>query len=157
MGWRTLIVVLVPLALSGCGPRADGSTAWERFSDGYMSHQNRIPYHVLSEKRKRDRQRREIERVVVAHHQAAQAVSLGEPKQQVLAKLPDQTVLGSRGKEREAILANGQLVEVYYFRSGNISDGRTTNEEFTPYVFIDGKLMAIGWMAFNALDLSRSE
>lgn len=82
---------------------------------------------------------------------------MGEPEHQVLAKLPDQAALGGRGKEREALVANGQLIEVYYFRSGNIPDGRITNEEFTPYVFIDGTLMAVGWMALNAMDLSRSQ
>jgi len=39
----------------------------------------------------------------------------------------------------------GVLVEILYFRSGWQSDGLTTDDEFTPYLFNDGKLVAVGW------------
>ena len=39
----------------------------------------------------------------------------------------------------------GVLVEIHYFRSGWQSDGIITDDEFTPYLFNDGKLVAIGW------------
>lgn len=161
---RTLVACAVALALSGCGPRADGSTFWERFGDGVMSHPSMRGYLVqrqqrerLHQERKRQHQQQEIERTIVAHHQAAQTVRLGETRSEVLAKLPDQSSLGSAGKPHEAIMIEGRPAEIYFFRSGRTSGGRTTNEEFTPYVFIDGKLMAIGWVAFNALDFPKVE
>jgi hypothetical protein len=39
----------------------------------------------------------------------------------------------------------GILVDILYFRSGWNSDGLTTDDEFTPYIFNDGKLVAVGW------------
>lgn len=39
----------------------------------------------------------------------------------------------------------GVLVEIIYFRSGWQADGITTDDEFTPYLFNDGKLVAVGW------------
>jgi len=37
------------------------------------------------------------------------------------------------------------LVEIYFMRSGWQPDGLTTDDEFTPYIFHDGKLVGIGW------------
>ncbi|HZT07813.1 MAG TPA: hypothetical protein VFC51_12335, partial [Chloroflexota bacterium] len=39
----------------------------------------------------------------------------------------------------------GKPVEIYYFRSGWVADGRLTDDELTPYVFIEDKLVAVGW------------
>lgn len=39
----------------------------------------------------------------------------------------------------------GKTDENYYFRSGSVPDGRLTDDEFTPYVFVDAKLSSIGW------------
>ena len=46
---------------------------------------------------------------------------------------------------------NGNLVEIYFFRSAWQSDGLTTDDEFTPYVFKDGKLVAIGWTSIGGI------
>jgi hypothetical protein len=40
---------------------------------------------------------------------------------------------------------DGTLVEILYFRSGWQPDGLTTDDEFTPYLFNDGELVAVGW------------
>jgi len=37
------------------------------------------------------------------------------------------------------------LVEILYYRSGWQRDGIVTDDEFTPYIFNDGVLVAIGW------------
>lgn len=36
-------------------------------------------------------------------------------------------------------------VEIFYMRTGRQADGITTDDEFTPYIFNDGKLAGIGW------------
>ena len=41
----------------------------------------------------------------------------------------------------------GDKVEIYYFRTARVPDGRTTDDELIPYLFIDDKLHAIGWTA----------
>ena len=43
----------------------------------------------------------------------------------------------------------GVLVEIHYFRSGWQSDGITTDDDFTPYLFNDGRLVAIGWQVLG--------
>jgi hypothetical protein len=48
-------------------------------------------------------------------------------------------------KQPDRYLKDGVKVEIIYFRSGWQSDGLTTDDEFTPYIFNDGKLVAIGW------------
>ena len=49
-------------------------------------------------------------------------------------------------KQPDMYKKEGVLVEILYFRSGWQSDGLTTDDEFTPYLFNDGKLVAIGWV-----------
>ena len=41
------------------------------------------------------------------------------------------------------------MIEILYFRSGWQSDGITTDDEFTPYVFNDDVLVAIGWATLD--------
>lgn len=44
---------------------------------------------------------------------------------------------------------SGEVYTVYYIRSARIRDGEITDDEFTPYIFRDGKLDAIGWQAIG--------
>lgn len=48
-------------------------------------------------------------------------------------------------KQPDLYRKDGVLVEILYFRSGWQNDGITTDDEFTPYLFNDGSLVAIGW------------
>jgi hypothetical protein len=43
-------------------------------------------------------------------------------------------------------------VEIIFARTQRVSlpVGMTTDAEFTPFVFIDGKLQGIGWTALNS-------
>lgn len=45
--------------------------------------------------------------------------------------------------------SDGKRVAIYYFRSGWVSNGRLTDDEVTPYVFIDGQLSGVGWTAIG--------
>lgn len=77
----------------------------------------------------------------------ATEVELGDSKEEVLAKLmPSQEKLsGKSTKSPEAYLQDGDKIEIYYFRSGRQPDNLTTDDEFTPYIFTNGKLTGIGW------------
>ncbi len=60
--------------------------------------------------------------------------------------LPSQkTLTTSQRKRHEEYDKDKVRVEVYCFRSSQQPDGITTDDEFTPYIFHDGKLVAIGW------------
>lgn len=78
---------------------------------------------------------------------AAPKVSLGMTKPQVVEILqPSQIRLrNTEIKQPEMYTKDGVLVEILYFRSGWQQDGITTDDEFTPYLFNDGKLVAVGW------------
>ena len=74
-------------------------------------------------------------------------INLGDSKHKVLRTLlPIQTILTpDLSKVPDRYRKKGVLVEIYYIRSGWLPDGLKTNDEFTPYVFNDNKLVGIGW------------
>jgi len=77
----------------------------------------------------------------------APKVSLGMTKAEVIEILqPSQKRLSSTEiKQPDMYKKDGVLVEILYFRSGWQSDGLTTDDEFTPYLFNDNKLVSKGW------------
>jgi len=81
----------------------------------------------------------------------APKVELGMSKQQVIEILtPTQRRLTNREiKQPDRYVKDGVNVEILYFRSGWQPDGLTTDDEFTPYLFNDGKLVAIGWVTLG--------
>jgi hypothetical protein len=88
-----------------------------------------------------------IDRAITDFEAAAAKVQLGDPKAKVLGVLePTQGALAaSQRKRHEEYYKEKVRVEISYFRSSQQPDGITTDDEFTPYVFHDGKLVAIGW------------
>lgn len=77
----------------------------------------------------------------------ADRVQLGDSRNKVLNILnPTQEGLRQQyRKNPDKYIKNNVIVEIYYFRTGLQRDGLTTDDEFTPYLFNDGKLVAIGW------------
>ena len=90
-----------------------------------------------------------IDRAIGKYEEAARMVRLGDDKEKVLSIfLPIQKGLPARArKPSEKIIKDGTLVEIYFMRTGRDPDGRRTDNEFTPYVFVNNKLTAIGWEA----------
>jgi uncharacterized protein YcfL len=78
---------------------------------------------------------------------AAPKVSLGMSKEEVIdiLKPSQQRLKNTEIKQSDIYEKDGVLVEILYFRSGWQHDGLTTDDEFTPYLFNDGKLVAVGW------------
>lgn len=78
-------------------------------------------------------------------------IEIGDSKDKVLGIiLPAQEGLTIElSKSPEKYVRDGVRTEIYYMRSGWVSDGRTTDDEFTPYVFENGKLTAIGWQTLG--------
>ncbi|MCS5588236.1 MAG: DUF3192 domain-containing protein [Porticoccaceae bacterium] len=91
------------------------------------------------------------QQVVDAYVQVAGQVSLGMDKAQVKQILsPSQQGLEHRQLKQPDQYKEGQmLVKILYFRSGWQPDGITTDDEFTPYVFNDDVLVAIGWATLD--------
>ncbi len=82
---------------------------------------------------------------------AAPNIELGMARERVIAILnPSQRRLSSTEiKQADKYTKDGVSVEILYFRSGWQSDGFTTDDEFTPYIFNAGKLVAIGWTTLD--------
>lgn len=92
-----------------------------------------------------------ITAAISAYEQQAVNIALGQSKEQVLGLLqPTQMHLRSQSiKAVETYIENDRLKEIVFFRSRSFADGIITDDEFTPYVFEDGVLVAIGWTAIG--------
>jgi hypothetical protein len=92
-----------------------------------------------------------IDSAIKSYENVAEQVNLGDNKDSVLAILiPTQARLTSKLKKPpEKYIKNNVLVEIYFMRSGRQPDGLTTDDEFTPYTFNDGKLVGIGWQVLG--------
>ncbi len=96
-----------------------------------------------------------VELVIQRYHQFSPQVELGMERDEVLLILtPTQEGLPLRhSKEPESYyeVTDGQsrFVEIFFFRSQTNYDGIVTDDEFTPYIFQNGKLTAIGWTAIG--------
>ena len=92
-----------------------------------------------------------ISAAISAYQQQAKKVSLGQSKEEVLSLLqPTQMHLRSQSmKAAETYIDNDRLKEIVFFRSRTFADGIVTDDEFTPYIFEDGVLVAIGWTAIG--------
>ena len=88
-----------------------------------------------------------IDSSIKKYHAVADQIKLGDSKEKVLgilmptqAKLPFDEV-----KSSDFYMEGDDLMEIYYIRSGKQPDNLTTDDEFTPYIFKNEILIAIGW------------
>ncbi len=88
-----------------------------------------------------------IDTAINKYHNLAPQIKLGDSKESVLSILnPTQKELPSTAKKSpDQFWYEDVKVEIYYFRSNRQPDRLTTDDEFTPYVFRDEKLVAVGW------------
>ena len=88
-----------------------------------------------------------IDKATAQYDQVENRVNLGDSKEQVLAILmpTQESVPRNSRKKSDRYLKDGVNVEIYYMRTGRQADGITTDDEFTPCIFNDGKLVGIGW------------
>ncbi len=92
-----------------------------------------------------------IDESLANYESIASQIKLGDPLDHVVPLLETaQANLDNSWKKRpERYTKNGTLVEIYFARTARQADGITTDDEFTPYVFNDGKLVAIGWTSIG--------
>jgi len=92
-----------------------------------------------------------VNRTIESYHAAAPQIQLGMSKQDVLKILEptQQTLPLSQRRGPEQYYQGDIHVEIVFFRSSVNYDNILTDDEFTPYVFHDGALYAIGWTAIG--------
>ena len=80
---------------------------------------------------------RKIESALSKYNAVQSQIEIGDSKDRVLGiLLPTQEGLTIElSKSPEKYVRDGARTEIYYVRSGWVRDGRTTDDEFTPYVF----------------------
>ena len=83
--------------------------------------------------------------------QVQSQISLGDLKSNIVPMLvAKQSNLSSDYlKPADQYIKDGKTMYIHYQRSGHVSDGRLTDDEFTPYVFENDKLIAIGWASLG--------
>lgn len=88
-----------------------------------------------------------IDRAIAEYDAVEDRIRLGDAKDAVLVILePTQVSVPRSGRKKsDRYTKDGVHVEILYMRTGHQRDGLTTDDEFTPYVFHDGKLVGIGW------------
>lgn len=92
-----------------------------------------------------------IDNAIASYEKVSYKVSLGDSKQKALdILLPSQKDLPNEFKKQsEHYVKDGKNYDIYYMRSVRQADGLKTDDEFTPYIFENGKLIAIGWAYFG--------
>lgn len=88
-----------------------------------------------------------VSKAIALYHAEAGRIQIGDSKEKVLGMLAytqDGLSPGQR-KAPEMFVKDGRKTEIYYFRTLSQGDSLLTDDEFTPYVFEDEKLVAIGW------------
>jgi len=88
-----------------------------------------------------------VDSSIKKYQAVAGQIKLGDSKDKVLGILgPTQEELPfDETKTSDSYLEGEDLMEIYYVRSGKQPDNLTTDDEFTPYIFKNGILIAIGW------------
>lgn len=88
-----------------------------------------------------------IDSSIKKYYAVADQIKLGDSKEKVLGILiPTQVKLPfDEVKSSDFYMEGDDLMEIYYIRSGKQPDNLTTDDEFTPYIFKNEILIAIGW------------
>lgn len=88
-----------------------------------------------------------IDQAISEYRRVESQISLGDDMDQVMALLMpiQEKIPASARKSSDKFLLDNVSVEIHYIRSGRQPDDLTTDDEFTPYIFHDGKLIGVGW------------
>lgn len=94
----------------------------------------------------------QVQQGINYYHEVAPEVRIGMNKEEALAILEPSAQMLPADEQRQPEQftdQDGKLTEVYFFRSNQYYDDMLTDDEFTPYIFKDGRLSAIGWTALG--------
>jgi hypothetical protein len=93
----------------------------------------------------------QIDNAISKYEAVAGQVELGDSRDKVMAILQStqEGLPKSSRKAPERYIKDRVNVEIYYMRSARQPDGLTTDDDFVPYLFNDGKLVGIGWQVLG--------
>jgi len=89
----------------------------------------------------------QIDESISNYREVSHQISLGDSKAKVIPILEaaQEGVPVEWRKVTESYIKNGVTVVIYFARTLRQADDLLTDDEFTPYVFNNGKLVGIGW------------
>jgi hypothetical protein len=84
---------------------------------------------------------------IIEYSQKKHMVELGDTINKALPILENmhRTVPANWLRSADQYYEGGKNYYIHYQRTGHTEDGVMTDDEFTPYVFADNKLVSIGW------------
>jgi len=93
----------------------------------------------------------QIDDSISNYRQVSHQISLGDDRAKVVSILSaaQKDLPGNYRKDTESYMKGDVKVEIYYARTRRQADGLTTDDEFTPYIFNNGELVAIGWTSIG--------
>lgn len=90
---------------------------------------------------------------VSLHKEVQVTILLGESLESFLGKIKQayESLPPSLARSPSRIIINGKNVEVHFVRSSN-NIYSLEDDQYTPYLFENGKLIATGWSSLSLLD-----
>tara|TARA_B110000438_G_C15674356_1_gene589553 strand:- start:454 stop:927 length:474 start_codon:yes stop_codon:yes gene_type:complete len=88
---------------------------------------------------------------VANYNNIASGINLGDSKSSVMNKFYslNQNLESSALKTPLQYSRNGKNIYIHFQRSAFIADGNSTDDEFTPYIFVNNNLAEIGWVTLQ--------
>ena len=88
-----------------------------------------------------------VQNSLLNSQQAQTQISLGASRSDVVSRLSyiESSLPPNWKRPPEQYIKDGKTIYIHYQRTGHVPDNRNTDDEFTPYVFENEKLIAIGW------------
>ena len=92
-----------------------------------------------------------IDRAIAEYNSAMKQIQIGDSRNKVIPILDStqQNLDPKNRKNPDQLIKRGKKIFIYYARTGRQPDGLSTDDEFTPYVFVNDKLQSIGWHALG--------
>lgn len=88
-----------------------------------------------------------IDEAVREYHTVQDEIKIGDSRGDVLSLIESSQSLLKPASQKPSVrfTKDGNMYDIYYARTGRVSDGQTTDDEFTPYIFENDVLIEIGW------------
>ena len=89
----------------------------------------------------------DVQYTISGSQQAQSQISLGDERYTVvnLLNARQSSLTPDWLRPADQYMKDGKTIYIHYQRTAHVNDGRNTDDEFTPYVFENNKLVAIGW------------
>lgn len=93
----------------------------------------------------------EIDSAIAYHNQAAAMVQMGMSEEAFLQLMNPAMIQNESERNPKRFSHENRVYVTYFIRNQRIADDLYTDDEYQPYTFGDGRLVAIGWDAIGGM------